>query len=158
MLGHFTTWLTESFAAGRTWLESKLILVAVALLWGSMIVICSPIQIPFSLWAMRTNRRGIQDLCYSFWMIQDQACNMILSGHHETTVSAMIGYYSQSGSKTAASMRVLVDYLFKKISGQLNHCVGAVENHDTFRFNRRYAAVGFCCYWANLFIIYKVIT
>lgn len=136
-----------------TWLKAKILLLAVALLWGSMLLLSATVQIPLSLLSAKLKNQALKDLCYSYWMIQDHFCGVILSGHHETTVSAMIGHYYKQGSKTAAGMRVVVDWLFKVIFGQLNHCVGAIEKHDTFRFNGWFATAGFFAYWFNLYCV-----
>jgi hypothetical protein len=135
------------------WAKARCLLVMVALTWSSMIAFCAAIQLPLTIAALFGKRQAVMDACYSLWMIQDQHTGTILSGHHETTVSAMIGHYSLQGSKTANAMRTIVDALWRWVFKQPNHCITAIEAHDTFRFNGLHAVLGFVLYWTNLFFI-----
>ena len=65
----------------------------------------------------------------SFWMWTDQGVNVIHCGNEDVTVSSKVGYRKLNGSKTALVMAAVIDFWWYVVTGQKNHCVGAIE-HD----------------------------
>lgn len=126
-------------------IKAKIFLLLVAVIWGSMIWACWKIQVPLLLASFVTKSASLREWNYSLWMVQDQATCFLLSGHHETTVSSAIGELSKT-SDTAEHMRRVVDWLFLAFAGQRDHCRRAIEEHDTHRFNIKYAAIGVTSY------------
>jgi len=138
----------------KSWLKAKFFLLSVAILWLSMIAQLLPLQLIVMIICIATKNPKWREWNYSIWMIQDQLVNVILSGHHLTTVSSTLGMMSYT-SKTAQSMRVVVDYLFKIFAGQKNHCRAAIEVEDVHRYSAIRAALGLTGYVASYaFFIY----
>lgn len=128
-----------------SWLKAKFFLVAVAITWASLIVQLLPLQVVVMAICIVTGSPSWKRWNYSIWMIQDQFVNVILSGHHVTTVSSTIGEMSKT-SATAEQMRVVVDFLFKTFAGQNNHCRNAIEVEDIHRYSAVRAALGLTGY------------
>lgn len=128
-----------------SWLKAKFFLVAVAITWLSLIAQLLPLQIVVMVICLVTGAYNWRRWNYSIWMIQDQFVNVILSGHHVTTVSSTIGQMSKT-SATAEQMRVVVDFLFRVFAGQKNHCRNAIEVEDVHRYSAVRAALGLVGY------------
>lgn len=113
------------------WLKAKLLLLSVALVWLLAIIAMAPLQLPVTLLAIPLKRlRGYR---YKLWIAQDQLVNAIHNGNPDITVSSMIGYMAEQGSKTAAAMAVVVDWLFYAAIGQVNHCRASIERDEDHR-------------------------
>lgn len=110
----------------KTWLKAKILLVAVALVWGFLIVVSLPYLLPVTLLGWRY-RGAYAKYSYGVWIGQDQLVNAVFGGNPDVTVSSKVGYLKQEGSKTAAAMAVVIDWLFYVAVGQENHCVESIE-------------------------------
>lgn len=131
-----------------SWLKAKFFLIAVAITWASLIVQLLPLQIIVMVICVVTDSQSWKRWNYSIWMIQDQFVNVVLSGHHVTTVSSTIGEMSKT-SATAQQMRIVVDFLFRVFAGQENHCRNAIEVEDVHRYSATRAALGLAGYVAS---------
>ena len=110
------------------WLKAKLLLMSVAAVWLLAIIVMAPLQLPVTLLAIVIKpMRGYR---YKIWIAQDQLVNAIHNGNPDITVSSQIGYMAEQGSKTAAAMAVVVDWLFYVAIGQVNHCRASIERDE----------------------------
>lgn len=113
-----------------TFIKSKLFLLAAALLWLKEIILDSYFQLPFTiLLILRPGDESLKRYVWGLWIAQDQKVNAILGGNPDVTVSSKVGYLSTNGSNTARLMEIVIDWLFYKLAGQLNHCFASIE-HD----------------------------
>lgn len=128
-----------------SWFKAKFFLVAVAITWGSLILQLLPLQAVVMVICLVTGSQAWKRWNYSIWMVQDQFVNVVLSGHHVTTVSSSIGNMSYT-SATAEQMRKVVDFLFRAFAGQKNHCRNAIEVEDVHRYSAMRAFVGLVGY------------
>jgi hypothetical protein len=110
----------------KTWLKAKILLVAIALVWGFLILAMLPYQLVVTLlgWAYRGS---YADYSYGVWIAQDQLVNAIFGGNPDVTVSSKVGWLKKNGSKTAAAMAVVIDWMFYVAVGQENHCIESIE-------------------------------
>jgi uncharacterized membrane protein YhaH (DUF805 family) len=111
-----------------SWIKAKLLLLSVALVWLFFIAVLSPLQLPVTLLAIPFKR--LRNYRYKLWIAQDQLVNAIHNGNPDITVSSRIGWMAEQGSKTAAAMAVVVDWLFYIATGQVNHCRAAIERDE----------------------------
>ena len=113
------------------WIKAKLLLLSVALTWLLAIVVMSPLQLPVTLLAIPFHR--LRRYRYKLWISQDQLINAIHNGNPDITVSSRIGWMAKNGSRTAAAMAVVVDWLFYVAIGQVNHCRASIEWDEDHR-------------------------
>jgi hypothetical protein len=66
----------------------------------------------------------------SFWLWTDQGVNVILGGNEDVTVSSKVGYLQETGSKTAHTMALVINLLFKLAVNQDNHCKASIERDE----------------------------
>lgn len=112
----------------KKWIKAKLLLLSVAVTWLFFIMVMSPIQLPVTLLAIKVKQlRGYR---YKLWISQDQLVNAIHNGNPDITVSSRIGWMAEQGSKTAAAMAIVVDWLFYVAIGQVNHCQASIERDE----------------------------
>lgn len=109
-------------------IKAKLLLISVALVWLLFIVVMLPVQLPVTLLAWPLP--WLRSYRYKIWIAQDQLVNAIHNGNPDITVSSRIGWMAEQGSKTAASMAVVVDWLFYVAIGQKNHCRASIERDE----------------------------
>lgn len=109
-------------------LKAKFLLLSVALVWMLFILVMAPLQLPVTLLAWPV--KGLRGYRYKIWIAQDQLVNAIHNGNPDITVSSRIGWMAEQGSKTAASMAVVVDWLFYVAIGQVNHCRASIERDE----------------------------
>lgn len=117
------------------WLKAKIILALIAVVWASMIIISSPLQVPLTILG-RLKSEKLKAASYSFWIWQDQGVNVIVSifamrpANPDVTVSSKVGYMAENGSKTAAAMAFIIDWLFWIAIRQKNHCYASIERDE----------------------------
>lgn len=111
-----------------SFIKAKLILLSVAIVWLFFIVIMSPLQLPVTIAAIWLKQlRGYR---HKIWIAQDQLVNALHNGNPDITVSSMVGYMAESGSKTAKAMAAVIDFLFYIAIGQRNHCAVSIERDE----------------------------
>lgn len=110
-----------------SWLKAKFILLVIAIVWGYLILVMAPIQIPVTM--LGTLKR-FKRYRWAFYIAQDQAVNAILGGNPDVTVSSKVGYMAEQGSKTAKAMAVVIDFLFYVAVGQKDHCAESIERDE----------------------------
>lgn len=108
-------------------IKAKFLLLSIALLWGALIIIMSPLQLPTTIASFIVKRPKLARYVWAIWIGQDQLVNAILGGNPDVTISSKVGLMSKNGSKTARAMELVIDWLFLKFSGQQNHCFNSIE-------------------------------
>lgn len=111
----------------KTWLKAKLLLLSVALVWGALIILMLPFQLPVTIAGIHPRFKRYR---YGVWIAQDQMVNAIHNGNPDVTVSSKVGYMAEQGSKTARAMAVVIDLLFKLAVNQDNHCQASIERDE----------------------------
>lgn len=113
------------------WIKAKLFLITVAAIWLLLILLCSWFQLPFTaLSIIKNDDTKLKRYVWGLWIWQDQAINALLGGNPDVTISSKVGTLSVGGSYTARAMEVVIDKLFKTITGQLNHCFASIETDE----------------------------
>ncbi len=110
-----------------TSIKAKLLLLAIAVVWGLLIVLMLPFQLPVTLAGIHPRLKRYR---YGVWLAQDQMVNAIFGGNHDVSVSSKLGYMSEQGSKTAIAMAKVVDWMFYVAVGQKNHCRASIERDE----------------------------
>lgn len=119
----------------KAWLKAKLLLLSVALVWAFFIYNVWEVQLAITLLGCFPNK-VLRGLRYGFWIVQDQAVNVVVSalllkvGNPDVTVSSKVGYMAEQGSKTAAAMAKVIDLLFKLAVNQDDHCAASIERDE----------------------------
>jgi hypothetical protein len=111
-----------------TWLKAKFLLLSVAIVWLFFIVVMSPLQLPVTIAAIKFKQ--LRAYRYKIWIAQDQLVNALHNGNPDITVSSMVGYMAEQGSKTAKAMAAVIDFLFYISIGQRNHCAVSIERDE----------------------------
>jgi hypothetical protein len=109
-------------------LKAKLILLSVAITWLFFIVVMAPLIAPITIAAIFI--KPLRGYRYKLWIAQDQLVNAIHNGNPDITVSSRIGWMAERGSKTAAAMASVVDWLFYIAIGQKDHCKVSIERDE----------------------------
>jgi len=110
------------------WIKAKLLLLSVAIVWLFFIMIMSPLVLPVTLLAIKI--KSMRGYRYKLWISQDQLVNAIHNGNPDITVSSMIGWRAEQGSKTATAMAYVVDLMFYIAIGQRDHCRVSIERDE----------------------------
>lgn len=108
-------------------IKAKLLLLSVAVTWLLLIILMLPFQLPVTLAGIHPKLRRYR---YGVWIAQDQMVNAIHKGNPDVTVSSKVGYMAEQGSKTAKTMAVVIDLLFKIAVNQDNHCAASIERDE----------------------------
>lgn len=109
-------------------IKAKLLLISVALVWAYIIIALLPLLLPVTLLAIPV--KPLRKYRYALWISTDQLVNAIHLGNPDVTVSSKVGYMAEQGSKTAATMAVFIDLLFKLAVNQDNHCQASIERDE----------------------------
>lgn len=105
-------------------------LILVGLVWLTLILLMSAIQVPLTIAATLFKNKRLRKYRYNFWIWQDQGVNMFLGGNPDVTVSSQVGYMAHvENNKTAQRMAKFIDAGFKVFTGQIDHCKASIE-HD----------------------------
>lgn len=137
------------------WLKAKLALIIIGVVWGSLIIICSPLMTTAFVYDKR--RENIEWL-YSIFLGQDYLVSAILGNSHQTTISALLGNMMARGSVSGTMVAKFVDLLFYIARGEKNHCLNAIRETDVYYFSARRALLGFSCYCVGIgFVFYAVV-
>ena len=116
------------------WLKAKLFLLAIALIWGYLILVMLPFQLIVTLLPIWLP--GLSNYRWRYWIGQDQFVNAILGGNPDITISSKVGYMSLHGSRTAQAVEIVIDWLFRVAVGQEQHCFNSIEfdeAHNTWQ-------------------------
>lgn len=108
-------------------IKAKLLLLSVALVWGVLIMLMLPFQLPVTIAGIHPKLKRYR---YGVWIAQDQMVNAIHFGNPDVTVSSKVGYMAEQGSKTAKAMAAVIDLLFKLAVNQDNHCQVSIERDE----------------------------
>jgi len=109
-------------------IKAKLLLLSIALVWGFILIVLSPLMLPVTLLAIPI--KAIRRYRYELWISTDQLVNVIHNGNPDVTVSSKVGYMARQGSKTAQAMAAVIDLLFKLAVNQDNHCQASIERDE----------------------------
>nr|WP_136252885.1 hypothetical protein [Ningiella ruwaisensis] len=135
-----------------SFVKSKVLLLFIALTWGSLIMFMIPLEI-ISFAFDKVQKRGKkQGWLYSILIGQDCLVNAIFGGHFKTTISSELGYQS-SKSDTARYMAKVVDWLFYVTVGEVDHCKNAMEKEDLYYVSGLRMSIGFICYVCGVYLI-----
>jgi len=85
---------------------------------------------------------------------QDLVVNRILGGDHKTYVSSVLGNMKTNKSRGGTYAANFVDWWWKLVFKQANHCIGAMKPTDIYDFSARRAIAGVVMFWLNLYLIY----
>jgi hypothetical protein len=114
-------------------IKSKLFLLAIALLWLRLIL-AEVETIPCTIALLWKKDKEYKRYVWGIWIGQDQLVNRTLGGNPDVTVSSKVGYlsnkfgkHSNTPSMTARAMEKFIDFGFKKLAGQDNHCDESFE-------------------------------
>jgi hypothetical protein len=121
-----------------TRLKAKLFLTLIAINWGSLILIATPLM----LVAYCLDRIMKLKWLYSILLAQDHYTHTIMGGHFLTTISAMLGHLKTVGSQSGTLVAEVVDWGFERATGQIDHCTSSMEAEDDFIFSARRAIAG----------------
>lgn len=124
-----------------TWAKAKLLLLSILIVWiGSAFLHW---DIPYTDYSFylgyvyisatlavlsgnaRLKRRG-----RAWWMITDQAVNVVHGGNEDVTVSSKVGYMASKGSDTAQAMEKAINAFWYLIFKQKDHCNKAIERDE----------------------------
>lgn len=78
----------------------------------------------FSPWA-KARRWGV-----AYWMWTDQGVNVFHGGDEDVTVSSKVGERQEKGSETATVMALVINFFWRLVTGQKNHCISAIERDE----------------------------
>ena len=109
-------------------IKAKLLLLSIALVWGFILIVLSPLMLPVTLLAIPI--KAMRRYRYALWISTDQLVNVIHNGNPDVTVSSKVGYMAEQGSKTAKAMAAVIDLLFKLAVNQDNHCAASIERDE----------------------------
>lgn len=132
-------------------IKSRFFLLLIGLNWGSFIILMLPLLLIAYLYDKK--RSGINWL-YSILLAQDHLTNAVMGGHFLTTISSMLGYLREQGSRTGTLAANFVDWGFQLAIGQLNHCTESMEEADVYQFSARRAIAGSAFYYASFYLIF----
>jgi hypothetical protein len=111
-----------------THLKAKLILLSVAIVWLFFIVVMAPLILPVTILAIWV--KPLRGYRYKLWIAQDQLVNAIHNGNPDVTISSRVGWMAERGSRTAAAMADVIDWLFYVAIGQRDHCRASIERDE----------------------------
>lgn len=111
----------------KSWLKAKVLLILIALIWGTFIIWMIPLQLPITVAGIHPKLRKWR---YGFWIAQDQLVNAVFFGNPDITVSSKVGYMAEKGSNTAKAMAAVIDWIFYIAVGQENHCQISIERDE----------------------------
>jgi len=136
------------------YIKAKLALLLIAVNWGTLILLMSPLMLVAALYDRFVNR----DIkwTYSLFLAQDHLVNVIMGGHFLTTISAVLGHLQASGSKSGDIAARVVDKLFYISLGQVGHCAGAGQAEDVHQFSASRSLLGTAVYLATLYFIFWI--
>jgi hypothetical protein len=137
-------------------IKAKITLFVISTVWGHLILMTLPLMLLCLAYGKLINQKI--DWLYSVFLGQDYYVSAILGNHHQTTVSALIGYLAMNGSKTAILVEKVVNLLFKLARKEENHCRNAMRDTDVYQFSARRGLTGFTFYAiSNVAVIYLVV-
>lgn len=109
-------------------LKAKVFLLGIGLLWLRLII-AEPEIIPCTIALLWKKDKEYRRYVWGLWIGQDQCINRTLGGNPDVTVSSKVGYLSNKfgvhprrPSKTARLVESVIDFGFKKLAKQDNHC------------------------------------
>lgn len=138
------------------WIKAKLALLIIGIVWGSLILVCTPLM---AVAYFYDTRRSDIEWLYSIFLGQDYLVSAILGNSHQTTISALLGHMQKQGSISGTMVAKFVDLIFYVARGEENHCINAMRDTDVYYFSARRAMLGFTCYCLGfVFIFYAIIT
>lgn len=138
----------------KTNIKAKIFLILIGMIWGSLILIMLPLLIAALFYDKF--RPGISWL-YSLLLSQDHMTNAIMGGHYLTTISSMLGYLKEQGSKTGTAVAAVVDWLFYVTIGQENHCTISMQQTDLYAWSTTRALFGSLVYFSGLYTIVRIL-
>jgi hypothetical protein len=124
------------FTTLTTWLKARFLLLVIALVWGWLISTVWEFQLAITVLGFLPVQ-ALKDFRYRFWIVQDNMVNVIASfialgkaGNPDVTVSSKVGTLAELGSRTSASMAVVINLLFWIGIQQKNHCAESIERDE----------------------------
>jgi len=108
-------------------MKSIAFLIAILFVWTGLAYTVWELQLFVTLLPWIIPHPKLKKLRYQFWIWQDQGVSVLFGGHADETVSSRVGVLYLNGSKTAAGVRAVVDFIFYIALQQKNHCVESIE-------------------------------
>lgn len=139
------------------WLKAKLSLLLIGAIWGSLIIIMLPLLVIAFIYDKLIKTHSINGWLYSLLIAQDHLTNAILGGHYLTTISALLGHLQLSGSRTGDLVARFVDKGFNIATGEVNHCINAMQSDDVYNWSSSRALLGALTYVAGLCLFWLLL-
>jgi hypothetical protein len=108
-----------------SWLKAKALILSVGATWLFFILVMLPLIGPVTVLAIWFKQ--LRPYRYRLWIGQDQLVNVIHNGDPDHTISGRVGHMSLQGSKTAAVMERIIDWMFYVAIKQEQHCRKSIE-------------------------------
>ena len=134
----------------KAWLQAKISLIAVGLVWGSLIVVMSPLMVVAHSYDKKLNNQLKDRWLYSILIAQDILVNCILGGYFRTTISSEVGNLEKKGNETGIQIAKFINKGFEKFTGQINHCQVSIEAEDKHYVTAPKAITGFTLYTISI--------
>lgn len=154
-MGTQTTTANGGFMFSINFIRAKIALILVMIVWGSLIA-KDLLRMVFAFFYDKNNK-DVQMLRNTL-LTQDYYSNVILGGQHHTYISGLLGHFKLTGSRSGTICANIVDWLFEKLTGEVNHCINAMDENDVYNFSARRALAGFVLYISSLAMSYYAVT
>jgi len=138
-------------------ISAKILLIIIGVMWLSLMLVTPFVMLGAFIADKATKTPAKKGWLYSVLLGQDHAVHTFLGGHYKTTISAQLGYMSDT-SRTALAMATIVDWLFYVTTNEIGHCKNAMQKEDKFYFSIRRALLGVCAYFAGLLYLPLLVT